>query len=234
MVRPTSRLMSSRRDTGEEELVAACRRGERRAQRELFEKHNVAVFRALLALSGDSGVAEDLLQETFLKAYGAIGGFRGHSSVRTWLMRIGTNAFYADRRREQTRRRHLSQIGVEGTGAGLRIVASVAEDRQTRLEFRDLVLRGLGGLSATDRTVLTLHDIEGYRYAEIAEILDVAPGTVGSRLSRARQRLAAALRELLGLGAEETLTLEHLYSDRTHSLKQSRKDPEDARRNGEK
>ncbi len=233
MVRRSFRYVSRRQETVEEELVAACRRGERWAQRELFEKHNVAVFRALLALSGDSGVAEDLVQETFLKAYGAIGGFRGHSSVRTWLMRIGTNAFYAERRREQTRRRHLSQIDKEGSGTDLRIVTSVPEDRQNRREFRDLVLRSLGELSVTDRTVLTLHDIEGYRYAEIAEILDVAPGTVGSRLSRARERLVVAIRDLLGVSAEETLTLEHLYGGRTSRVRKSRV-PESPRRNGEK
>ena len=204
--------MSPRQNAAEEELVAACRRGERWAQRDLFEQHNVAVFRALLALSGDSGAAEDLLQETFLKAYRAIGGFRGHSSVRTWLMRIGTNTFYEDRRREQARRRHLAQIENDGAEASLHLVAPRREGSEEQREFRDLVLRGLAALSVTDRTVVTLHDIEGYRYAEIAEILDIAPGTVGSRLSRARERIAAAIRGLLGVDPEESLTLEHLYS----------------------
>ena len=168
MAPPKFRFMSSRQDAGEEELIAACRRGECWAQRDLFEQHNVAVFRALLALSGDPGAAEDFLQETFLKAYRAIGGFRGHSSVRTRLMRIGTNTFFGERRREQARRRHLLRIENEGSETSLRLVAPGGEGGERgeeRREFRDLAFRGLAALSATDRTVLTLHDIEGYRYA---------------------------------------------------------------------
>ena len=203
--------MSSPRGSSEEELVAACQRGERGAQRELFEQHNAAVFRTLLAISAGSDAAEDFLQETFLKAYRAIGSFRGRSSVRTWLVRIATNTFYEHCRREQTRRRHISRIESEGSGTSLRVVSPADDEDGRRREFRDLALRGLAALRVTDRIVLTLHDIEGYRYAEIAEILDIAPGTVGSQLSRARERLAVAIRDLLGLGAEESLTLEHLY-----------------------
>ena len=211
MVRRPFRPMSSPRGTSEEALVAACQRGERWAQRELFEQHNAAVFRALLAISAGSDVAEDFLQETFLKAYRAIGSFRGRSSVRTWLVRIGTNTFYEHRRGEQTRRRYISRIESEASGTSLRVVARADDEDGRRGEFRDLALRGLAALRVTDRIVLTLHDIEGYRYAEIAEILDIAPGTVGSRLSRARQRLAGKIRDLLGLDAEESLTAEHLY-----------------------
>ncbi len=235
MAPPKFRLMSCRRNAGEEELIAACRRGERWAQRDLFEQHNVAVFRALLALSGDPGAAEDFVQETFLKAYRAIGGFRGHSSVRTWLMRIGTNTFFEDRRREQARRRHLLRIENESAGTSLRLVAPGGEGGEERREFRDLAFRGLAALSATDRTVLTLHDLEGYRYAEIAEILDVAPGTVGSRLSRARERLAEAIRGLLGLDPEESLTLEHLYGHGKPGARDRRGERrENPRRNGKK
>lgn len=211
MVHPNGKPMSRHDELDEEELVGACRRGERWAQRALFERHNAPVFRALLALTGDPTDAEDLVQETFLKAYGAIGGFRGHSSVRTWLLRIATNAFYEERRRMGTRRRHLDRVQSESRAESLRVVRTARNGNPEQHELRDLVVQGLRALRVADRTVLTLHDIEGYRYAEIAEILDVAPGTVGSRLSRARERLSVAMRDLLGLRAEETLTLEHLY-----------------------
>ncbi|MFQ5744099.1 MAG: RNA polymerase sigma factor [Acidobacteriota bacterium] len=204
--------MKSPQFSDEEQLVAACRRGERGAQREFFERHNSAVFRALLALSGAPGEAEDLLQETFLRAYRAIGGFRGHSSVRTWLLRIATNAFYEARRRDQVRQRHLLRARRAARAPLLHIIEGPWDKPGRRRDFRDLALRALGRLPARDRTILTLHDIEGYRYAEIAEILDIAPGTVGSRLSRARRRMRDVIRELLELDPEETLTLEHLYS----------------------
>lgn len=233
MARMPSRSMSPQRDADEGELVAACRRGERWAQRRLFDQHHKAVYRALLALSGNSGDAEDLLQETFLKAYGAIGAFRGHSSVRTWLMRIGTNTFYEDRRRRLTRRRHLDRMAHESRAAALRVVPGRSETHGRQRELRDLVLRALSMLRTADRTMLTLYDIEGYRYAEIAEILDIAPGTVGSRLSRARERLAAAIRDLLGIDAEETLTREHLYGRRERGARDEPGGHRPPPRNGE-
>lgn len=220
------RFMNARQEEAEDELVAACRRGERWARRELFEAHNAAVFRALLALSADPAIAEDLLQETFLRAFRSMGGFRGHSSVRTWLLRIGTNAFYENRRRDRTRRRYVTQIDEEPGAPSLRVVRDESAGTRDSHELRDLALRGLAALRSNDRTIITLHDIEGYRYTEIAEILDIAPGTVGSRLSRARERMASAIRELLGLRAEEDLTLEHLYGRRATDS------PKDRRRRG--
>ena len=140
--------------------------------------------------------------------------------------------FYEHRRGEQTRRRYISRIESEASGTSLRVVARADDEDGRRGEFRDLALRGLATLRVTDRIVLTLHDIEGYRYAEIAEILDIAPGTVGSRLSRARERLAGEIRDLLGLDAEESLTPEHLYGHGRRGSGNQGRDCDEPLRNG--
>jgi len=183
-------------DVSEEELVEACRQGRRWAQRELFERHHRHVYRALVALCREPGEAEDLTQETFLRAFEALGSFEGRSAIRTWLNRIGVNLFRETRRREQTARRRLARA--EAEAPVLRSIPGGAMTRRADPSLRELASRGLAELDESDRVVLVLHVVLGYRYDEIAAILDVAPGTVGSRLSRARRRLREIVLELLG------------------------------------
>lgn len=196
--------MDAPADVSEQELVEACRRGRRWAQRELFERHHRGIYRALVALCRDRGEAEDLVQETFLRAFEALGGFEGRSAVRTWLNRIAVNLFHETRRREQMARRRLARALAEAPV--LRSIPGGASRSSSDPSLRELVSLGLAELDESDRVVLVLHVVLGYRYEEVAQILEVAPGTVGSRLTRARRRLHDVVVELLGDAAEEVVS----------------------------
>jgi RNA polymerase sigma-70 factor (ECF subfamily) len=146
-----------------------------------------------LRLTENPADAEDLVQETYAKAYAGFSTFKQGTNLHAWLYRIEANTFYGAYR---TRRRRPQEIPLDALGpmAVERVsVASSAEDialaRMTDPALRE-ALRGLPGhLAAT----VFLADAEGYRYTEIAEITGVPLGTVMSRLHRARKRLRAQL-----------------------------------------
>ncbi len=144
-----------------------------------------------LRLSGNLADAEDLVQETYAKAYAGFGSFEQGTNVRAWLCRIEANAFYSACR---IRRRRPEVL--------LESVEPALEDHPVAGSAEDVALAGMpdSALTAALRrlprhlaTTVYLADAEGYRYAEIAEITGVPIGTVMSRLHRARRRLRAML-----------------------------------------
>jgi RNA polymerase sigma-70 factor, ECF subfamily len=140
-----------------------------------------------LRLTGNPADAEDLVQETYAKAYAGFGTFTQGTNLRAWLCRIETNAFFneyrARRRRPEVLMDELEKVGHE------RVSASSAEDialsRVPHQGLADALKRLPSQLAAT----VYLADAQGYKYAEIAEITEVPLGTVMSRLHRARRRL---------------------------------------------
>ena len=185
--------------------MAACKRGKRWAQRELFERHYQPLYRFLLGQCGDPALAEDLVQDTFVKVLRAISSFRGDARVRSWMTRVALNSFYEATRRRQTANRVLEEYSTRQGAARPGRAADIGPlgRQHGRRELGDLLERALRLLTAEDRSVILLHDLEGYTYEEIAAIADVARGTVGSRLSRARARLRERIRELAGVDPEE-------------------------------
>jgi len=186
---------------GSRPLVDRCRRGDRLAWRVVFERHYETIYRLLVSFTGDPSEAEDLLQECFLRAIRGIGRFRGEAELGTWLARIALNAFY-DSRRHESVVRGLSQDTAAGSSGERPELPGMMEreapdETLIRRERQQLVASGLRSLRKRDREVIVLRDIEGRSYAEIAALLQLAEGTVASRLSRARRRLQRAVQRLL-------------------------------------
>jgi RNA polymerase sigma-70 factor, ECF subfamily len=158
------------------------------------------LYALALRLTGNLADAEDLVQETYAKAYAGFGSYEQGTNLRAWLHRIEANAFYSTCR---IRRRRPEVL--------LESVAPVLEDRCAASSAEDVALAAIPdpALTAALRrlpsqlaTTVYLADAQGYRYAEIAEITGVPIGTVMSRLHRARRRLRVTLagEEPPGLG----------------------------------
>jgi len=181
-------------------LVRAVRSGETEAFRTLVERHRRRLYAVLLRLSGNPDLAEELAQETFVKAYQALGNFRGESSFGTWLVQIAIHAS-RDRMRAARRRDMVSlEAPRESTGPRLVLVdASPAADPGFEIEAeeaRSLMRRALADLPPEYREVLVLKHFEGCAYGEIASMTGDSVGTLKVRAYRARQMLKDRLTEL--------------------------------------
>ena len=186
-------------DSGEAALIARCVSGDEGACADLVATHQRMVYGLALTLLGNRDDALDLSQEVFLRVFRTLGRFRGQSALRTWIYRIVVNQ--ARNRQRWWRRRHRSdQVSLDEYLQKFGDMESrheVLPDRQlASKETAARIWQALDRLPFDQRTALLLREVEGLRYEEIAYSLDVALGTVKSRLTRARQTLRA---ELLGL-----------------------------------
>jgi RNA polymerase sigma-70 factor, ECF subfamily len=152
--------------------------------------HSVA-----LRLTGNLADAEDLVQETYAKAYAGFDSFEPGTNLRAWLYRIETNAFYNTYR---TRRRRPEVLVESLEPVEAEHPATRSAEDMALADMPDAALiAALRGLPSQMATTIYLADAEGYRYAEIAEITGVPIGTVMSRLHRARKRLRTVLADHL-------------------------------------
>jgi len=169
----------------------------------LVGRYQDRLFNMVLRMCGSWSDAEELTQEALLKALERIGQFKGFSQFYTWLFRIAANLAISHRRRRARVRFHsMSAAGVDGEGDDPQgpMTTELARQRNPgplaeamAADTGRQVAAALDGLDEEFRAVLVLRDVEDMDYAQIAEVLDVAVGTVKSRLYRAR----AALREKL-------------------------------------
>ncbi len=163
------------------DLVEAARQGDRAAFETLYTRHRNRVYALVWRLcGGDHGLAEDLLQEAFVRAWQKLDSFRGDSRFATWLHRLSVNVALSDRRIRV--RRLERETPLEGAAER---TASGAQDVYAgdRMDLEQAIAR----LPERARTVLVLFDIEGYSHAEIAEIADMAVGSSKAQLHRARK-----------------------------------------------
>jgi RNA polymerase sigma-70 factor (ECF subfamily) len=186
-------------DSREAALIARCAAGDEAACAELVAAHQRLVYSLALHLLGDRDEALDLSQEVFLRVFRTIGTFRGQSALRTWIYRIVVNQ--ARNRQRWWRRRHRAdQVSLDEHLQQVGELASQGDVLPDRLLARKQtavrIWQALDRLPFDQRTALILREVDGLRYEEIAFSLNVAVGTVKSRLTRARQALRA---ELLGL-----------------------------------
>lgn len=191
-------------------LVEQTQQGDMAAFARLVTKYQDRVFNTCWRLCGSVEDARDLAQDAFLKALEAIDAFRGRAGFYTWLFRIAVNVSLSHRRKM----RHAVRLSlhdedgsrvIESQASGLLRRGAAVHDRDPakEVEAREshrIVLRALDELDEEHRVVLVLRDVEGFDYQEIAEILDVAGGTVKSRLHRARMALRERLEPILGTG----------------------------------
>lgn len=174
-----------------ERLVARAREGDAAAFSELVVLLSDRVHNTCWRICGNLEDARDLTQDTFVRAFERLESFQGNSQFSTWVHRLAVNLTLSHLRKAKSRRAssldHLS-AGTEFVQPLPRVAEMAPDDA-----LRERVELALERIDPDFRAVVVLRDIEGYEYREIAEILEIAPGTVKSRLHRARM----ALRELL-------------------------------------
>ncbi len=186
----------------DQQLVERAQKGDKRAFELLVVKYQRKLIRLLSRFIRNASEVEDVAQEAFIKAYRALPSFRGESAFYTWLYRIGIN----------TAKNYLVAMGRRApTSTGLDAEEAETFDDNDRLrdmntpeaelmskQMAAVVNETMRTLPEELRTAITLREIEGLSYEEIAEAMDCPIGTVRSRIFRARETIAAQLRPLLG------------------------------------
>ncbi len=191
--------MSDRTDA---ELLAAHVAGDHAAFGELFARHRDRLWAVALRTMGNPDDAADGLQDGMVAAFRRAASYRGEAQVTTWLHRVVVNACLDRLRAAKVRRAEalpddLEEYGNRGSLASATDDALDPADLSVAAERRRQVLDALATLPDEQRAALVLVDMEGYPVADVAVMLDCAVGTVKSRCSRGRSRLAGLLADLL-------------------------------------
>lgn len=189
----------------EKALVERCRRGDREAQRELYDRTADRIYRLLLRMTGNPDDAFDLAQETYLKGFARIERFEGRSTIATWFYRIALNEAL-----QFLRRGKVTRLAAENLNRDEDHRESDTDSTTVQLDVRSALTQ----VDPADRAILLLRYQEGLDYRAIGEVLECAGGTVASRLSRARDRLREILRASYGMW-EETGAGVHQRSSRS-------------------
>ena len=179
----------------DEVLVTAAQAGDAEAIDTLIRRHQTRIFNFALALTANSADAEDLAQETFVRAFRGLRRFRGESSFRNWLYRIAANAART-RLGRQARQAAVWEARVEAGDHAGRPPAAAAAGIEKAVMYRQALDRALAALPGELRAAVVLRDAEGLEYREIAAALGIPIGTVMSRIFRARRLLRPMLAEL--------------------------------------
>jgi len=176
-----------------------------REKRSEFERqalvHTDALYGAAYRLTRNARDAEDLVQDSLLRAYRFWDSFEQDSNCKAWLLRIVTNTFINEYQRKKRSREVLDAATAEQDATDGVLIHADANERQSPeralldRSVSDDVQRALDGLPEDFRTAVVLCDVQGLSYKEIAEIMQTPVGTVMSRLFRGRKLLAAALRD---------------------------------------
>jgi RNA polymerase sigma-70 factor (ECF subfamily) len=182
-------------------LVERVQAGDKQAFGLLVTKYQRKLARLVSRMVRDAAEVEDIVQESFIRAYRALPGFRNDSAFYTWLYRIGVNT--AKNWLQAHGRRVPTSTSLDNEEAETYDEGELLRDSDTpeRLlmtkQIGETVNAALETLSAELRTAITLREIEGLSYEEIAQIMDCPIGTVRSRIFRARDAISAQLRPLL-------------------------------------
>ena len=174
------------------ELAERSLNGDLEAYSELARRHHGRLYQTIFAMVGDSDDADDLTQESFIKAYRSLGRFKGQSRFYTWIYRIAVNQTL-DWMKAKKRRRDVPLEYAEGDRAG-RVEGT--DNGVYRRELNQHLEAALESLTPEYRATVVLREIDGRTYEEIAELLTCSVGTVKSRLFRARGQLRTLLEDV--------------------------------------
>ncbi len=172
----------------EKELVRLCREGSEEAFAELVKKYRIKVFNLAFSLTRDRDVADDLAQEAFIKAYYALPRFQSRSGFGTWLYRIAIN-HARDYLRKKSRMIQISIDNIKESSILQEDKTMKEEKESAEAQRKQFVHQSIRSLPEKHQVILSLRDIQGFSYEEISKILKISPGTVDSRIYRARKML---------------------------------------------
>ncbi len=173
----------------EDHWVEKARDGDRLAFEQLYRSHCDRIYALCWRMcGGDKALAEDMVQEAFVRAWNKLNLFRGESKFGTWLHRLAVNVVLSDRRTRVKRLQREQEMvdGVERTLVG---------DRDVFAGLRQDLEVAIAGLPERARRVLVLYDIEGYKHKEIAEMTGMAVGSSKAQLHRARRLVRDVLKD---------------------------------------
>jgi RNA polymerase sigma-70 factor (ECF subfamily) len=188
----------------EARLISRLREGDLGAFEELVAHFERPIYALCFRLLGDAEEARDAAQETFLKVYRGLNGFRGEAGLKTWIYRVAINQ--AMNQRRWWRRRHRDETislditrGQSETTLGNLLPgrASSPEADAISSERERSIMRALGEIKEEYRIALMLREIEELSYEEIAETLSISIGTVKSRIARGREELRRRVKDLI-------------------------------------
>jgi RNA polymerase sigma-70 factor, ECF subfamily len=186
----------------DEELIVRSQRGDVDAFNQLVLRYQQTMFGVIYRTLGDYDAAADVTQDAFISAFRGIQSYRGRSSFRAWLLRIGSNAACDHWRRVQRRpAESLEALTEDDEAQSVSALAALAtegvegnpEECVLTQELQELIQQGIQQLPLDQRVAMVLCDIEGLSYEEIAATTQATMGTVRSRISRARAKLRGYL-----------------------------------------
>ena len=172
------------------DAVGRARGGDQAAFEELYHGQVGRVYALCLRMTADTGRAEELTQDVFLRAWTKLSTFRGDAAFSTWLHRLAVNVVLADRRSQGKRWARL--VGTDTLEPAQALTSRPAAEPAPRGSNLDLE-EAIAGLPEGARTVFVLYEIEGYRHQEIAEVIGIAVGTSKAQLHRAKKLLRKVL-----------------------------------------
>jgi RNA polymerase sigma-70 factor (ECF subfamily) len=176
-------------DYGDGEVLGRARLGEEDALRAIVERYEHQVAATVTGILGNGPEVDDIGQETFAQFFRSLGRFRGDSQIGTYITRIAINLSL----NELKRRKRYARFFAEDLPEGVDVSAS-RRDQESAADIKRIVWDGLHELSPKFKSVIVLRLIDGYSTSETASLLNVAQGTVLSRLARAQ----AKLRQIIG------------------------------------
>lgn len=183
------------------DLVQRFNGGDESAFEEIMNRHKTRIFAASMALLRNHADAEEITQDTFVRAHRGLGAFRGDSSLATWLHRIAVNLarnryWYFFRRRRHATLSLDAAVGADGDATFADLVAAGTPDpsqESSRNEFMEKVETCMDRLEPSHRRILAMRSVQDRSYEDIAAELGTNVGTVKSRIARARERLRQQL-----------------------------------------
>lgn len=168
-------------------LIERARRGDPSAHRALYDAHVERIYRLTYRMTGIEHLARELTQDTFVRAFAAIEGFRGDSAIETWLHTIAVSVTLNEMRRRKRERARNAPLE-----DALMVTKSAAPSDPV---MREKLMAAVNALPEGCRTVFMMHDAEGFTHEEIAAALGVTTGTSKAQLARAREKLRLSLAE---------------------------------------
>ena len=190
----------------EDKLVARCRSGDVDAFALVYSQYERQVYRYAYHLLGHRDDADDIKQETFMKAFQAISGFRSEASLQTWLLKICGN-LCRDRIKSWEHRKVQYDARLEHDSISGDAFAEDPRHIVERSQMTESVFRALKGMPAAQREIIVLHEIEDLSYEEIANVLGCSRTSVKLRIFRARRCLKERVTSLLKAKGTDDVTI---------------------------